>query len=361
MNIAKYKRLNVSIPDVETKTFKNISFSSSIKDGVIFTDVKDFLAHADDETLDKVLKYSKSAREKNTGLGSAVKGDLIKKQNSGFYLKIEKDFTDDDYVIINYKLDEVNNALFDLNVIEIADNVKATVVINYEGGAKDAFRNGFYYTEIGEYAELNLVKVQDFTDESTNIESAKFELKERAKFNYYPVEFGAGTCFTSCSTYQKEEWSEVTIYPLFFVDEERKADYEQNLIVNGKNSLGHIKANGCIKDKGKKVFRGNVFLNKGCKRSIGRFSDKSVIMNSGIKAHTIPTIFCDEDDVIGEHAGSFEPLKVSELYYLMSRGFTKKEARVILVKSAFLPAINLIKNRELKDKLLGKLEERLNR
>ncbi len=35
MNIAKYKRLNASIPDVATKTFKNISFSSSIKDGVI--------------------------------------------------------------------------------------------------------------------------------------------------------------------------------------------------------------------------------------------------------------------------------------------------------------------------------------
>ncbi len=359
MNIAKYKRLKVEIPNVETKSYNKISFSTSMKDGVKFTDVKEFLAHADDETLEKVLYTGRADREKNTGLGASVKEDVIKKQNSGFYLKIDKDFNEDDFVIINYTLDEDNDVLFDLNVIEVADNIKATVVINYEGGTKNAFRNGFYYTHLGDYSELNLVKIQDFTGESINVESAKVNISERSKFNYYPIEFGSGLCLTSCSTYQTKDWSEVTIHPLFFVDEDKKADYEQNLIVNGQNNLGVIKANGCVKDEGNKVFRGNVFLNKGCRRSIGRFSDKSVIMNKGIKAHTIPTIFCDEDDVIGEHAGSFEPLKISELYYLMSRGFSKTEARKILVKSSFLPAINLINNDELKEKLIYKLDTRL--
>lgn len=258
-------------------------------------------------------------------------------------------------------MDEACDVIFDLNVIEVADGVQATVVINYEGGSENGFRNGYYYTEIGKGADLNLVKVQDFAGKTTNIESSKINMKEKSKLQYYPIEFGATTCLTSCSTYQKEEWSEVSIYPLFFVDEKRKADYEQNLIINGQNSLGIIKANGCIKDDARKVFRGNVFLNKGCKRSIGRFSDKSVIMNGGIKAHTIPTIFCDEDDVIGEHAGSFEPLKISELYYLMSRGFDKVEARKILVKSSFLPAINLIHSENLREKLIHKLDEKLNK
>lgn len=361
MNIVKYKRLGVEIPDRQTKSYDKLSFSSSLKDGFVFKDVKDFLAHASEEKLEDVLLYTKSEREKNTGLGAEIKADLIQKQNSGFYLKIDKSFAEDDYIIINYRLDEEHDVLFDLNVIELADGVKATVVINYEGGAKDGFRSGFYYTEVGTDAELNLVKVQDFSSETTNLETTKITMKERGKLHYYPIEFGSKACLTSCSTYQREEWSEVTIFPLFFVDENKRADYEQNLIVNGQNSLGVIKANGCIKDEGKKVFRGNVFLNKGCKRSIGRFSDKSVIMNRGIKAHTIPTIFCDEDDVIGEHAGSFEPLKISELYYLMSRGFDKIEARKILVKSSFLPAINLIHSAELREKLIHKLDEKLNK
>ncbi len=361
MSIAKFKRLKVQIPEVETKVFNNISFTTSMKEGITFSNVRDYLAHADDQTLEEILYSGRADREKNTGLGAAVKEDMTKKQNSGFYLKIDKDFEEDDFLIINYKIDEENDVLFDLNVIEISDNIKATVVINYEGGAKDSFRNGFYYTNIGEFAELNLVKVQDFDIQTTNVEGAKIIVGERAKFNYYPIEFGSNICFTSCSTYQGNDWSEVTIYPLFFVDEEKKADYEQNLIINGENNLGVIRANGCIKDEGRKVFRGNVFLNKGCKRSIGRFSDKSVIMNKGIKAHTIPTIFCDEDDVIGEHAGSFEPLKISELYYLMSRGFTKTEAKKILVKSSFLPAINLINNKDLQEKLINKLETKLDK
>ncbi len=361
MNIAKYKRLKVAIPNVETKEYNNLTFSSSMKEGVAFSDIKDFFDKTDKETLDKILFPEKSAREKNTGLGKAVQEDLVKKQNTGFYLKIDKSFDENDFILINYKLDDKNNTLFDLNVIELAEGVKATVVINYEGNPKEGFRSGFYYTKLDKFAELNLVKVQDLSSSCTNIENTKINMHERSKLNYYPVDFGSNVCLSSCSTYQIEDWSEVSIFPLFFVDEQRKADFEQNLIVNGENSLGIIKANGCIKDDGNKIFRGNVFLNKGCKRSIGRFSDKSMIMNNGIKAHTIPTIFCDEHDVIGEHAGSFEPLKISELYYLMSRGFDKKEARRILVKSSFLPAINLIQNPELKEKLISKLDERLNR
>lgn len=361
MNIGKYKRLNVEIPYIKTKSYNKATFSSSIEDGLIFKNVKDYLAHVDEKILEKILYSGTSGREKNTGLGELVKEDLVKKQNSGFYLKLEKDFTEEDFVIINYELDDENDVLFDLNVIEVADNVKATIVINYEGNPKKGFRSGFYYVNLGKFSELNLIKVQDFSSESINVESGKINIGEGSKLNYYPVEFGSGICFTSCSIYQKEDWSEVNSYPLFFVDDERKADYEQNLIVNGKNNLGVIKANGCIKDKGNKVFRGNVFLNKGCSRSIGRFSDKSIIMNKGIKAHTIPTIFCDEDDVIGEHAGSFEPLKKNELYYLMSRGFDKIEARKILVKSSFLPAINLINSSDLRKKLISKLETRLNK
>ncbi len=361
MNIAKYKRIDAEILDINTKKFDNLEISCSLADGYTYQNINDYLSTCDKITLDKLMYSGRSDREKNTGLGSVVKEDLIQKRNSGFYLKIDKNFKEDDFIIINYKLDETNDVLFDFNVIDISENINATVVINYEGGCQDAFRSGFYYVNLQKESSLDLIKVQDFSDQSTNVETARIETAERAKLNYYPIELGSGVCLTSCSTYQVEEWSEVTIHPLFFVDDYRKADYEQNLIVNGPNSLGLINAKGCVKDNARKVFRGNVFLNKGCRRSIGRFSDKSVIMNPGIKAHTIPTIFCDEDDVIGEHAGSFEPLKVTELYYLMSRGFEKKEAKKILVKSSFLPAISLINDAELREKLIAKLDYKLDK
>ncbi len=360
MNIASYKRIKAEIPNIDTKSYGGFTYQSSREDFVP-SKVDVFFNNASEDEIEKVLYAGRSDREKNTGLGVKIKEDLIAKRNSGFYLKIDKSFSDDDFIIINYSLDEKNDVLFDFNVIDVAENVKATIVVNYEGGSNNAFRNGFYHINLAKFSELNLVKIQDFSEGVINLESTKIEIKERAKLDCYPIEFGSSVCLTSSSTYQKEDWSEVSIHPLFFVDDDRKADYEQSLIVNGENSLGIIDAKGCVKDNATKVFRGNVFLNRGCRRSIGRFSDKSVIMNDGIKAHTIPTIFCDEDDVMGEHAGSFEPLKLTELYYLMSRGFDKKTARKILVKSSFLPAINLINNRELREKLIDKLDYRLDK
>ncbi len=359
MNIAKYKRIRVEIPDVATKPFHAVSFHSSAEDKLVYKDIHQYLESADSEYIDGILEVNKATRQKNTGLGRSVRQDFIDKKNSGFYLSIEQSTGEDDYTSINYVLGEENDVLYDMNIIDIADDVKANVVINYEGGQRGSFRSGFYHVNLGSNSELNLIKVQNLDDDATNLETITFVAGEKSKLNYYPVEIGSGISLTSSSTYQIGDWTEISIFPLFLVDETKKADYEQNLIINGKNSLGIINAKGCVKDKGTKVFRGNVFLNRGCKRSIGRFSDKSIIMNPGIKAHTIPTIFCDEDDVIGEHAGSFEPLKNSELYYLMNRGFDKKEARKVLVKSSFMPALNMIKNDELREKLIYQIDQKL--
>ncbi len=43
MNIAKYKRLKVEIPDVETKAYDKISFSTSMKEGVRLQMLETFL------------------------------------------------------------------------------------------------------------------------------------------------------------------------------------------------------------------------------------------------------------------------------------------------------------------------------
>jgi len=83
-------------------------------------------------------------------------------------------------------------------------------------------------------------------------------------------------------------------------------------------------------------------LNKGCSASVARFADNSIMLDKNAVGASIPTIFCDEDDVIGEHAASFAAIDKEKLYYLMSRGFDELSAKKLIIDAAFRPVFNSI-------------------
>ena len=87
-------------------------------------------------------------------------------------------------------------------------------------------------------------------------------------------------------------------------------------------------------------------------KSIARFSDNTIMLDKTTVGATIPTIFCDEDDVIGEHAASFEAVNKAKLYYLMTRGFDELSAKKLLIEAAFKPVFNRIDDETIREKLL---------
>ncbi len=70
-------------------------------------------------------------------------------------------------------------------------------------------------------------------------------------------------------------------------------------------------------------------------------------------------MFCDEDDVIGEHSASIGQLNENKLFYLMSRGMSMKEAKKLVVSSSFKPIVEKIKDMILRDQVLKIIEERV--
>ena len=185
------------------------------------------------------------------------------------------------------------------------------------------------------------------------------DVGEKARVTVYDIQLGSAKSGASYSSYMQEDWAEVAIFPLYFVDKARRMDIEHNLIINGKSTLSEIKARGALKNEARKMFRGNIFLNKGCSASIARFSDNSIMLDKHAVGASIPTIFCDEDDVIGEHAASFAAIDKEKLYYLMSRGFDELSAKKLIIDAAFRPVFNAIPDEVIRDRLNAEFDERL--
>ena len=398
-----FKRLDYHIQDVPKAPFTGMVFHTDVP-GARFMPIEDFLKICPAEQAAKIFSTEKSSREKNCGLGKRFTDEVQAKQNSGFYLKIDantapnaasgdgdcrkaagvctgadhgkhsavKDYstagsaaepsTMQDF-FVRFTVDAAHTVLFDQSYIDVADNVAARIILYFDSdpaaAALQSYRNGLISIRIGKHAAVEIIKIQNFADAALNFETVRMDVGEKAVITVYDIQLGADKNGISYSSYIQEEWSEVRIYPLYFVDKTRRMDIEHNLIINGKNTLSEIKARGALKNEAHKVFRGNIFLNKGCSASVARFADNSIMLDKQAVGASIPTIFCDEDDVVGEHAASFAAIDKEKLYYLMSRGFDELSAKKLIIDAAFRPVFNAIPDEAIRNRLNAEFDERL--
>lgn len=383
-----FKRLDYHIQDVPTAPFSGIFFHTESKTAQ-YLPIEDFLKTCSAEQIAKIFNTEKSPREKNCGLGKRFTAEVQAKRNSGFYLKIEADNAAEydktesgntqsgkdsgnlagvggaagqDF-FVHFTVDAAYSVLFDRSYIDIADNAAARLILYFDTDEKSpalqSYRNGLISIRIGKHAAVEIIKIQNFADTALNFETVRMDVGERASVTVHDIQLGSQKSGVSYSSYMQEDWAEVYIFPLYFVDKTRRMDLEHNLIINGKSTLSEIKARGALKNEAHKVFRGNIFLNKGCSASVARFADNSIMLDKNAVGASIPTIFCDEDDVIGEHAASFAAIDKEKLYYLMTRGFDELSAKKLIIDAAFRPVFNSIPDEAIRNRLNAEFDARL--
>ena len=357
-----FKRLDYHIRDVPSAPFPGIFFHTESKTAQYLT-IDRFIETASPETLAKIFNTEKSPREKNCGLGKRFTDEVQVKRNSGFYLKIDAAAGAMQDFFVRFTMDAGHPVLFDQSYIDIADNTAARLILYFDTDEKSpalqSYRNGLISIRVGKYAAVEIIKIQNFSDAALNFETVRMDVGERAMVTVHDIQLGSQKSGVSYSSYMQEDWAEVYIFPLYFVDKTRRMDLEHNLIINGKSTLSEIKARGALKNEAHKVFRGNIFLNKGCSASVARFADNSIMLDKNAAGTSIPTIFCDEDDVIGEHAASFAAIDKEKLYYLMSRGFDELSAKKLIIDAAFRPVFNSIPDEVIRNRLNAEFDARL--
>ena len=240
------------------------------------------------------------------------------------------------------------------------DFAKVTVIINYDSlDETPVYHNGIIKVVTGRNSEVKIIKIQTLNTKSSNFESSKIETMGQGKTEYYSVELGGKINAISHKSYLEEDSSEVYVWPAYLADEDRKLDLEYSVVFRGRRTIGELQARGAVKDTAKKVFRGNLYFKQGSSKSEGREGEFAILLNDEIKADSIPTLFCSEDDVIGEHAASVGKVDEAKLFYLMSRGLSESRAKKLIVESSFRPIMDNIDDEKLRDKLFDELERRI--
>lgn len=212
--------------------------------------------------------------------------------------------------------------------------------------------------DLGENSKLKVSRMQNGFEDASIYDERNIIMKENAHAEFVAAELGGQEVIVH--SYAKLIGNNSTLKEsaVYMASGTQKVDFFYHIDCIGKNTDGNIDVKGALSENSKKVFRGILNFIRGCSGSVGDESDIAIQLDPTAKNVSLPLLLCTEDDVQGNHASSAGQLDDNVLYFLMTRGFTKTEARHIIVESLICPLIDQM-DESIRDEVMSTVKKQL--
>ncbi len=275
-------------------------------------------------------------------LGSEFESFIRKESKTKLNIVINDE---NDFVWLNYKN---HRHIIEENHIHVKPYKKGTVVMVYENET-DFVHHGLTRVVVEEGGELNLIKIQNTSLTSQFVDHVLTEVHENGVFKAVDLQIGAKNMIVNYDTNLLGYKSKCDYKSMYMASDERGLDLSFTVNHLGKKSSSDILGKGVLNGKSKKVFRGTLHFERGAVQAVGKEVEHVLLLSDDVKADSIPALMCTEDDVIGEHGASIGQLDENRLFYLMSRGLSKYQAKLLVVQSSFKEIIEQIMDKDTKE------------
>lgn len=291
------------------------------------------------------------------GLGDVLTKQVQEKANQKIKLVMNNEEKEAEII---FKFDENNLNLIDKIQIIAEENISSTVTIKYNS-AKDikCEHNGIINVLAKKNSKIHVIIVNFMNEVSNNFIAIQNTLEENSNIKYTIIDFGGKNSITNYYSNLKGDFAENTIDAIYLGKDEQLFDLNYIAELRGKKTNVNIEVEGALKDKAKKHFKGTIDFKKGAKKAKGNENENCMLLSDTAKSLALPMLLCSEEDVEGNHSSSAGKIGEKELFYIMSRGFTLKEAQKLLVRAKFNKILENIENEELKEQILNEIDERL--
>lgn len=259
---------------------------------------------------------------------------------------------------IRYNFDDNNVNL--INQIEIIANGDTNVIIEYKSQTSlKCLHNGIIRAIANENAKLDVTIVNLLNENSDNFEAIENRLEKNSKVNYTIIDIGGKTSISNYYSNIIGENADNDLKSIYLGIGEQRKDINYIAELRGTKTNIDIDVQGALKDEAKKNFKGTIDFKKGSKKAKGNENEYCMLLSDKAKSIALPMLLCTEEDVEGNHSTASGKVDEKQLFYIMTRGISYKEAVKLIVKSKLNKIIERILDEELKNEILSEIDKRL--
>ena len=353
VNIAEYGINGDDFAVVQkNNTIVHINIPEKYADKVAIKDI--FTAMNDDHIKDSFMSVVDYAESKVT----AVHYTLL---NAGLFIDVKDNAVIEEplqYIVISDK----EQSLFNHVTIQVGNNAKFNFIENYVNNQKEDKAPFSLVSEVvaHEGAQINYSSITNQPGEKRGTILRRGLTYKDSLINWNVAAMDEADVYHDNTTNILGDGSEANLKIVTLGVKEQKTYFNSEVVNQGLSSKGDILQHGVLLDRSHIVFNGVGFIVKGATGSNAYQSSRMLTLSSEAKADANPMLLIDENDVMAGHGASLGRIDEEQLYYLQSRGLTRKESSRLLVHGFLSPVISELTVDKIKELVTVLIDEKIN-
>lgn len=336
----------------KNNTIVHINIPEKYADKVVIKDI--FTAMNDDHIKDSFMSVVDYAESKVT----AVHYTLL---NAGLFIDVKDNAVIEEplqYIVISDK----EQSLFNHVTIQVGNNAKFNFIENYVNNQKEDKAPFSLVSEVvaHEGSQVNYSSITNQPGEKRGTILRRGLTYRDSLINWNVAAMDEADVYHDNTTNILGDGSEANLKIVTLGVKEQKTYFNSEVVNQGLSSKGDILQHGVLLDRSHIVFNGVGFIVKGATGSNAYQSSRMLTLSSEAKADANPMLLIDENDVMAGHGASLGRIDEEQLYYLQSRGLTRKESSRLLVHGFLSPVISELTVDKIKELVTVLIDEKIN-
>lgn len=181
--------------------------------------------------------------------------------------------------------------------------------------------------------------------------------KKDAKMELNLGEVNSGEVQSTQKIYLQGEGSELQLRSALAVSE--KKHFEIECVHEAPYTQSNMENYAVVYEKGNFKMNDTGRILKDAYGSNSHQSSRALVLSEDQTCEITPILLIDENDVQASHATTIGQINENQLYYLQTRGLTKKQALGLITVGYLMPIASVLDDETLKEELTSKIEKKV--
>jgi Fe-S cluster assembly protein SufD len=247
-------------------------------------------------------------------------------------VKIEKP------IQIIYMIDEPGTAQYANTLAVVEENAECEIreyalAPDFEGQALHA---GLFELFVGQGANVRLAHFQDWgSGEVFDISTKRVEIGRDAHCSWVPIHLGGHLTKQTLDIITAERGSDMRHTGLYITERDEHLDLFTTDLHEAGDTTGDTVWKGALTGESRASYEGLIHIVKDAQNTDTYLQTHSMLLSPRAKGDAIPSLIVETDNVKASHGGTVGEVDEAQVFYMMTRGISRRDAVRILVEGYF--------------------------
>lgn len=276
-------------------------------------------------------------------------------RNSGLCIEIPKNVVVKETLKIHLI---ASNDLFHKTVVIAGQNSEFTLLEKLDNLGSGQF-NYLSHVDVLDNAKLNYLGIDRLNEKTSAYIERTADVYRDGNLIYALGQVNDGHTISNNYVNLVGENAHCESRNVLFTDHESIHAVKVQIEHLAERSVAQIINHGIVKDSGHLHIDGIGKIHKGMKHSDAQQSTQIITLSDTAKVEANPYLLIDEYDVFAGHGAGIGQVDPEQLYYMMSRGMSKREAEKLIIIGFLSPIMEMIDSDPIKDDFIKVITQKL--